>query len=211
LSNLTLKVEILKESNIVIFLWVIGLILIIYATINFWIRIPKIDEDINSIQNKIDSFDIDNILFDNSEQTVFLTWEILTVLQKMGYNESDLDYKKLGEHFSIFKVSSLIRLHSLKYDQAPNSELIEKWKKMNFDELENEKLKYMDLGTIRTKEFLNKNVLKNQKDNLLYLTLFFQITGLVLTQLGIILHFRHTIKQNRELIRQLRKDSNLSQ
>lgn len=180
----------MKKSTILIFLWIIGLFFIIVATVNFSIRIPNIDNSINENQNEIDLFYSNNNGYESNEQTAFLSWRLLTLLKKMGYDETDSDYKSLYENVLVLKRQSLINLELLKTNQVYVPELTEKWSKMDFDELEKEKVKYTDAWDRLVELYSNRDELTKQKQSLLFWTVFFQILGLVLTQFGIVLQLK---------------------
>ena len=61
---------------------------------------------------------------------------------------------------------------------------------MNHMELENEKLKYLDIDKRLGELYSKRNELTEKKENLLFRTVLFQILGLILTQVGIVLQLK---------------------
>ncbi len=179
----------MKKSNLLILLLVLGLLFIIIATVNFSMKIPNIDDSMDANQEKIDQFYLNYQKYENNEQTAFLAWRLLTLLRKMGYDETDPDYKSLYEDVLTLKRITIIELDLLKTNQVNYPET-EKLSKMNHMELENEKLKYLDIDKRLGELYSKRNELTEKKENLLFRTVLFQILGLILTQVGIVLQLK---------------------
>ena len=164
--------------------------LIIFATINFAVRIPILDSKIESNQNSILWFYTANQKYESNEQTGLISFDSLRLFGKT-VNKNEPEYIAMLNETYLIKRLSLVNMYLLAYNELPPLNLVDNWSKMDFSELEKEKEKYLPLIETRIQSLyeIREDLSKNKQSIVLW-SVIIQILGLSLGQLAVILQFK---------------------
>ncbi len=184
----------ISESNLAKFL---GTILLITATLVFGCLIPSIDDEIHEVEGHLSEvnekielsmqhfrdFKMEEVLGINIRNT-------LAILERVG--SKSVQYQELSNELQIVKVNALIYFAAASNEFVGN-EVTSKWKSMSFDDLENEKLRYVgkfqeffdSLIGERKKTEDKKLILLNRKRRITFYIVICQVLGLFLINLPV--------------------------
>lgn len=178
----------MKKKNLVVVIFIIGLILIVISTINFLYKIPKLDKEISETDEQVkirwDAYS----KFQINEASGLDTYHQLKILSEINPKSSEIN--NLERDMLILKRQSLIYLSQFVQGTMADEKLTERWAGMNFDELEKEKIAFAE-SSANFQDILGKlNKLKSDKQTVQFWSAIFQILGLVINQLAILLHIK---------------------
>lgn len=183
----------MKKRNIILLFWSLGFLFIIVGFFNFSWRIPNIDSDIEDI-----TFNRENIVKNieyaqDNDNVCFLSWKILAVLEEMGLDETDINYLNIKEESMGCMRITLMNYEIIRTNQLPTLEFEKNLLKLSVQELQNKKIEYVEnaSGPSQYKNLTEeKNIKTRKKQKILKGSIFFQILGLLLTQIGLSLQLK---------------------
>ncbi|MDO8622740.1 MAG: hypothetical protein Q7R52_00680 [archaeon] len=178
----------INKKSLVITFFCIGILLISISTFYFLYKIPQLDKHIlDTNQNIEDRLDAHS-LFQITESNGMDIHNQIKILSEINPNSSYI--KDLNEEMLIQKRESLVSAYQISTGALPNNELTKKWGKMNFDELEYEKVRYFSNIDSFHDLMVNLNEIRNKKQNIQFWATIFQVLGLLINQIAIILNIK---------------------
>ncbi len=175
-----------------VFLFVIGVLGIGIGLSYYDSKITLIEEEILILEESLATILDDVRAYDRNEINGMAFWNTIHIIQSLPNNETnkaiiDKKTKKMLElkRGSLFYLRLALSLPTTEMDRL-------KWKSLDFDELDDEKIrlhslvvgKMNDLETIKAIKNNDKRKIKKQKTRLLYLFLSLQILGIILLESG---------------------------
>jgi len=175
----------LLRIHLVVLLWSAGIFFTVTAVIFNAIVIPRLDNKISEIDLRQSWFDNVNSQLQINEQTGTILHKILIIMDKIGFSSADIQYDNIVQEILIIQRQTLIILHS---DNPPSQEQLNSWYIMDFNNLNLEKVKYVELFT-DTHNVISKSkdCLIKRKMNHSYLSTILSIMGILIIQIGITL------------------------
>ena len=160
-----------------------GFILIILATFNFSYQIPKLDNKIRKIDDRLQNLEFNIFQMHIAQSTGSLTFNQMKLLKEI--NPSSKTIKELYWDSKLCKEIYLRGAKLLAEGKIKSEEI--KDNETTLKELDKEIKKYLLNTTYQSKLVEQKKGLLDKKEVILFWSILFQIIGLCLTQIAIIL------------------------
>ena len=165
--------------------WLVGLILIMVATINLSLRLPSLESLVDENQKRIEIDYTTDLQLKSEIDFSALDSSILAVMNKL--NVTDEHYIELYARLLTIDRQILGYIEILESGKIPTGKQFSLWQTKNLSELNDEInqaiekiLVHRELSDL----YKERDKLSKQKSDLILWTIIFQIMGLVLTQLG---------------------------
>lgn len=184
------------KENIVIILSIIGFLFILISTINFVYKIPNLDKEIAQNEEKIKISQLNHLLFQIYQSNEHSLANQIKVLYEINPNSTRLI--ELYDELRMVKRISMEYMYADITGDLVNETNKKEWSELDYAQLQKEEdiLSTISPATNEIRASLNK--LNSDKDNLLFWSTLYQVIGLFITQLAILLQFRWFNLQNKE-------------
>lgn len=184
------------KENIVIILSIIGFLFILISTINFVYKIPNLDKEIAQNEEKIKISQLNHLLFQIYQSNEHSLANQIKVLYEINPNSTRLI--ELYDELRMVKRISMEYMYADITGDLVNETNKKEWSELDYAQLQKEEdiLSTISPATNEIRDSLNK--LNSDKDNLLFWSTLYQVIGLFITQLAILLQFRWFNLQNKE-------------
>jgi len=173
-----------NSKKFLIILFIIGITLITISTFYFAYKIPELDEEIIEKERLIKSFDNSHNLYQIMKIGEENTLNQLRLVSEINPNSTEM--KKMYDDLMSYKRFALIYLYQFSKGKIPEEEITEKWRTMDFNQLGKEEEKYISTSFLESAVKSRNELIKN-KQSILFQSIIFQIVGLIINQLAIIL------------------------
>ncbi len=202
------KKEKIKQSSdngrYVKIITVVGFTFIALATFNFSWKIPNIDKNLEQLMAKVESYKITVLQHDINESLVGNNLLMIKLLKEINPKSVHLSY--FHSQLKACNVQTLDMVNELLTGNQADMDLIKKWSTMEHNQLQEEKKKLLkkfggsqkpissrkyNVEKIKNRyglELANSiNEIKAKKQDTLFWSILFQIFGLAISQLAVIL------------------------
>jgi hypothetical protein len=164
-----------KRKIIIIAFWSFGVLLTIISSINFSVRIPKLEREFGN-------FIINSTRLISNQNQCSLSWKLLTLLQSIEDKKNNKNISELVRfHNDTINCDiQTLEILTLQTQKTTNTqEQLLKWSKMNDNEFDNEIHE-------KNNKILNKqNKLQENKQRIVAYSIVFHVLGLFSTYAGI--------------------------